>query len=282
MLDCSYSRRAHEKAKGAKGVTMAETEKVLFKVEDSLATITLNRPESMNALDADVWLALEEAANKVKSEPTIRVVIITGAGDRAFSAGLDVKAAAAGQMLSIVPQARGMGDLMTRMKDIFTMYEALPVPVIAAINGHCLGAAFELALACDIRIASENASFSLPEVRLGIVPDMGGTQRLPRVVGPGKAKELIYTSRRIDAAEALRIGLVEYVYPQEQLMSEARKLAEEIASHHPNVVQAAKRAVNVAMSHSLDIGLSYETAAALSSSALAFTQPPSGQREGKS
>jgi len=163
---------------------------------------------------------------------------------------------------------------MQEMKDIFSMYENLPVPVIAAINGYCIGAGLELVLACDIRLASETAIFSIPEITLGVIPDMGGTQRLPRIVGPGKAKELIYTGRRIDAAEALRIGLVDHVYPKDSLMSEARKLAEEIATQAPAAVQGAKRAINVAMSHSLEVGLTYETAIALTSagSAEAFRQ----------
>jgi len=258
---------------------MKNAEKVLMEIEDGTAIITLNRPQSMNAMDADVWLGLEERAKSIGSDPGIKVAIITGAGDRAFSAGLDVKAAAKGDLLSIYPQGRGADGLLTKMKEIFTMYELLPVPVIAAINGYCIGAALELVLACDIRLASKNASFSLPEVTLGIVPDMGGTQRLPRVVGPGKAKELIYTGRRIDAAEALHVGLVQHVYPDDQLMAETKKLAREIASCPPAVVQGAKRAVNMAICQGLEMGLQYETAIAVSRSASQFLEQPSEDKD---
>ena len=244
---------------------MAKSEKVLLKIEGGVATITLNRPDKLNAMDGEVWLGLEEAAGEIKHQPEVRVAILTGAGDRAFSAGVDLKAITSPEGISLGLPLRSGFEGMQRMKEIFSMYENLPVPVIAAINGYCIGAGLELVLACDIRVASESAIFSIPEITLGIIPDMGGTQRLPRIVGPGKAKELIYTGRRIDAAEALRIGLVDHVYPQDSLLSEARQLAEEIASQAPAAVQGAKRAINVAMSHSLEVGLTYETATALTS-----------------
>jgi enoyl-CoA hydratase len=243
---------------------MTGTDKVLLKVEGTLAMVVLNRPEAMNALNKEVWEGLARAASAIQEDHKVRVVILTGAGDRAFSAGLDIKAVTAGwNVLESTPHRTGP-DAMTYLKNAFTAYENLPVPVIAAINGYCLGAAFELTLCCDIRIASETASFSLPEVQLGALPDMGSTQRLPRIVGPGRAKELIFTSRRIDAAEALRIGLVDQVYPKDKLMPEVRKLAEVIASHDPAIVQAAKRAVNAAVNHGLDAGLNYETSLAMS------------------
>jgi enoyl-CoA hydratase/carnithine racemase len=154
------------------------------------------------------------------------------------------------------------------------MYEKLAVPVIAAINGYCLGGGLELALACDVRLAVESAVFSLPEVQLGIIPDLGGCQRLPRAVGIGKAKELIYTGKRIDATEALRIGLVQHVFAKGKLMEEALKMANEIAGYNPVVVQAAKRACNVAMSYPLEIGLSFET----TSSAFTMNEPQFGPR----
>jgi enoyl-CoA hydratase len=240
-----------------------KSEKVLLKIEGPIATVTLNRPERLNALDVEVWLGLEEAADAIKHQPEVRVVILTGAGDRAFSSGLDLKAVSSLEGLSAGRPLRGGFESLQHMKDIYTMYESLAVPVIAAINGYCLGAAMELVLTCDIRLASETAIFSIPEVNFGVIPDMGGTQRLPRIVGPGKAKELIFTGRRIDAAEALRIGLVDHVYPKDRLMSEGRQLAEEIASQTPTAVQGAKRAINVAMSHSLEVGLTYETVTAL-------------------
>jgi enoyl-CoA hydratase len=148
---------------------------------------------------------------------------------------------------------------------IFNMYEELAVPVIAAINGYCLGAAFELILCCDIRLACDTALFGLPEIQLGVIPDLGSTQRLPRIVGPGIAKELIMTGRRIDAAEALRVRLIDHVYPKGQLMTEASKLAEEIAKINPHLIQGAKRAVSIVASTPLDVGLRMETDICLSS-----------------
>jgi enoyl-CoA hydratase len=145
------------------------------------------------------------------------------------------------------------------LKSIFTMYEDLAIPVIGAINGYCLGAAFELSLCLDMRLASDTAIFALPEIQLGVIPDLGSTQRLPRIVPPGYAKEMILTGRRIDAAEALRIGLVDHVYPLDQVMPEAKKLAEEIAKLNPRVVQGAKRAANLWMTTPLDTGLRMET-----------------------
>ncbi|MDY6906818.1 MAG: enoyl-CoA hydratase/isomerase family protein [Chloroflexota bacterium] len=240
---------------------MTQADKVLLTIEGPIATVTLNRPDRLNAMDSDVWLGLRQAALGIIGDNDVRVAILTGAGDKAFSAGLDLKAVSAGGIS--LGQARSGFDNLRAMKAIFSMFEEMAVPVIAAINGYCMGAGMELILTCDVRLAADTSILSIPEVTFGIIPDMGGTQRLPRIVGPGKAKELIYTGRRIDAQEALRIGLVDHVYPREQLMAEARKLAEEIASMQPAAVQAAKRAINVAMSYSLDAGLNYETASAL-------------------
>lgn len=240
---------------------MLKTETVLLKIEDGIATVTLNRPEKLNALDAELWMGLEEAATAIKLEPNVRVTILTGAG-RAFCAGLDLKAVTSAEGLSTGATFGEPIEGVQYFRNVFSMYEVLPVPVIAAIQGPCIGGGMEIMLACDIRLAADDAILSIPEVTYGIIPDCGGTQRLPRVVGPSKAKELIFTGRRIDAAEALRIGLVDHVYPLDQLMSETRKLAEEIAALSPAAVRAAKRALNVAMSSSLELGLSYETATA--------------------
>lgn len=237
-------------------------DKVLLKVEGNIATVTLNRPEVLNAFDSGVWAGLEKAALRIMSKPKINVVILTGAGDRAFTAGIDLKAVTSGGLPTAGHRRRKGLDTLWMMKQVFTMYEDLPVPVIAAINGYCLGAGLELILCCDIRLAAEHAVFSLPEVDIRAVPDMGGTQRLPRLVGPGHAKELTYTARRIDAAEALRIGLVDHVYPKDKLLEEARRLAEEIASKDAAIVQASKKAINAAMSAGLEAGLKYETALA--------------------
>jgi enoyl-CoA hydratase len=189
----------------------------------------------------------------------VKVAILTGAGDRAFSAGIDLKMVASGGVGSVFTGLRPGFDSLLSLKSIFTMYEDLAIPVIGAINGYCLGAAFELSLCCDMRLASDTAIFGLPEIQFGVIPDLGSTQRLPRIVPPGYAKELILTGRRIDAAEALRIGLVDHVYPLDQVMPEAKKLAEEIAKLNPRIVQGAKRAANLWMTTPLDAGLRMET-----------------------
>ena len=244
---------------------MANQDAVRLDIEGAIATVLLNRPEAMNAFSPDVWAGLQQAAQSIKETPDVRVVIITGAGDRAFSAGLDLKAVAAGEAGPRESAKYREGfDSLHNLKSILA-YGDLAVPVIAAVNGYCLGVALELALCCDIRLASDNAVFGLPEVQLGVMVDVGSTQRLPRIVGLSKAKELIFTGRRIDAAEALRIGLVDYVYPKDQLMTEARKLADEIAKQNPGIVQGAKRATNLTMSIPLDVGLRMETDICLAS-----------------
>jgi len=229
--------------------------------EQGIALVTLNRPEALNALNQDLWRGLRDTAQNIKENPAIRVVIITGAGEKAFTAGMDLKmiAGGGGGSAQLFPNYRGGYDSLYGLKMVITMYEELAVPVIGAINGYCLGAGLEMSLCFDMRLASENAVFGLPEMPLGVIPDLGSTQRLPRLIGYGKAKELIITGRRIDAAEALRIGLVEYVYPKDQLMPEARKLAEEIAKLNPRLVEGAKRAVNMSLSTPLDSGLRLET-----------------------
>jgi enoyl-CoA hydratase len=243
-----------------KGGQMSEKDAVRLDIQDAIATVLLNRPEALNAFSRDVFLGLQEAAEAIKETPEVRAVILTGAGDKAFSAGLDLKMAASGRGLAdIFPQYRQGYDLLFGLKAIFTAYEELPVPVIAAINGYCLGAAMELILCCDTRLACEGAVFALPEIQLGVIPDLGSTQRLPRIVGPGIAKELILTGRRIDTAEALRVRLVDHVYPRDQLMAEARKLAGEIARIDPLLIQGAKRAITLALSTPLDVGLRMET-----------------------
>jgi enoyl-CoA hydratase len=229
-------------------------------IDGPIATVLINRPEARNALNRDAFLGLQQAAQSLKENADVRVAILTGSGDRAFSAGIDLKMVASGGAGSAVMAGYRAGyDQLYGLKSIWTMYEELAVPVIAAINGYCLGAAFELVLCCDMRLASDTAVFGLPEIQFGVIPDLGSTQRLPRIVPPGIAKELILTGRRIDAAEALRIGLVDHVYPLDQLMAEAKKLAEEIAKLNPRVVQGAKRAANLFMTTPLDTGLRMET-----------------------
>ena len=244
---------------------MANQDAVQLDIKDSIATVLLNRPKALNAFDHDVLLGLREQAQAIKENPQVRVVIMTGAGHKAFSAGLDLKMVASGGDMDVLPGHRQGYDSLYGLKMIFTMYEDLAVPVIAAINGYCLGAALELILCCDMRLACDTAVFGLPEIQLGVIPDLGSTQRLPRIIGPGSAKELIMTGRRIDAAEAIRIRLVDHVYPKEQLMIEANKLAAELARINPHLIHGAKRAVNIAGSTPLDIGLRMETDICLSS-----------------
>lgn len=229
--------------------------------ELGIATVTMNRPEAMNAFNMDMWMGVKDRAEEIKENPGIRVVIVTGAGQKAFTAGMDLKMISQGGSGSsaLFSKLRKGYDPLYELKMILTRWEDLAVPVIAAINGHCLGAGMEFILCLDMRLASDNAFFSLPEMRFGVMPDLGSTQRLPRLVGVGLAKELIITARRINAVEALRIGLVDHVYPQSELMGEARKLAEEIAKMNPKLVEGAKRAVNISMSTPLDIGLRMET-----------------------
>jgi len=245
---------------------MANQDAVQLEIKDSIATVLLNRPKALNAFNHEVLLGLQEQAQAIRDNPKVRVVIMTGAGDKAFSAGLDLKMVASGSgPMDIFPSYRQGYDSLYGLKMIFTMYEDLAVPVIAAINGYCLGAAFELILCCDMRMASDTAMFGLPEIQLGVIPDLGSTQRLPRLVGPGIAKELIMTGRRIDAAEARRVRLVDHVYPGDRLMVEAKKLAEEIARIDTHLIQGAKRAVNITASTPLDVGLRMETDICLSS-----------------
>lgn len=241
---------------------MSDQEVITMEIDDrGIALVTLNRPGAMNALNEDLWAGLLNTAQSIKQNPDIRVVIVTGAGERAFSAGMDLKmiAGGGGAGNKLFPNYRGGYDSLYGMKMIFTLYEELACPVIGAINGFCLGAAMEMSLCFDMRLASENAVFGLPEMPLSVIPDLGSTQRLPRIVGIGLSKELIITGRKINAAEALRIGLVDHVYPKDRLMPEARKLAEEIAALDPRKVAAAKRAVNMTMSTPLDAGLRLET-----------------------
>lgn len=237
-------------------------DKVVWEKDGNIAWIRINRPEVMNAIDLDVWGRMPEVAKEIGDDRSIRVAILTGAGDKAFSAGLDLKAG--GQLTSgqagdsLASFIRGFLEKLEELQACWTSLEKLRVPVIAAVNGYCLGAACELILACDIRLASEKAVFSIPEVLFNIVPDQGSTQRLPRIVGQGMARELMFTGKRIDAIEALRIGLVNHVYPHEELLEKAKEMALQIASNGPLSVEATKRALNMSMRLPLYEGLEYE------------------------
>ncbi len=205
--------------------------------DGAIATITVNRPEALNAFNAAQLDALLARVAEVAADAAIRAIIITGAGERAFIAGADIKA-----MQTIAPlEARAFAALGQR---VCAAIERAPQPTIAAINGFALGGGCEIALACDIRLAAASATLGQPEVGLGILPGWGGTQRLPRLVGAGIAKEIIFTGRQVGAEEALRIGLVNAVHPAEALLPQARALAAQIAANGPLAVRHAKEAIN--------------------------------------
>ena len=221
-----------------------QMEYVVYEQNGFIGTLTINRPKALNALNKQVLTEINEALDEI-CMCSLRCLIITGAGDKSFVAGADI-----GEM-SVLNREEGTawGKFGN---DIFRRLETLPVPTIAAINGFALGGGCELAMSCDIRICSENAVFGQPEVGLGITPGFGGTQRLARIVGIGKAKEMIYTASNIKADEAYRIGLVNKVVPQEELMATAQKMAAKIASNAPVAVRLAKKAINEGLQVDMD------------------------------
>lgn len=222
--------------------------------EGGVATVTLDRPERHNALGVRIVGELQEALEKIEGSGEVRAVILTGAGDKAFCSGADLKERAGMDADERWAHNRSMVALAEHLA-------RLQVPTIAALNGLAFGGGLEIALACDFRLAAEGARFALPEVGLGIIPGAGGTQRLPRLVGPTRAKEMILTGRRINAGRALEIGLVSEVVPTESLMEAARALAGEIAANSPLALAYAKAAVDLAAETTLEQGLRYETAA---------------------
>ena len=236
-------------------------ERILFSVENSIATVSLNRPDKANSFDGEMWLALEDTADAIRKNPDVKVVLLTGEG-KSFCGGLDINKASSEGLFLGDRTLRSGTETLSYLSEVLTLYEKLPVPVIAAIRGGCIGLGLELALVCDFRLASESAVFSIPEVVFGLVPDCGGTQRLPRLIGPAMAKELIYTGRRVDAAEALRIGLVNHIYPENELMDKVNEIAQSIAANPEEAVQASKRSINAAKNMTLEAGLKFETAAA--------------------
>ena len=217
-----------------------------YEVDGAVGIITINRPKALNALNEDVLNELEQAFDAVDLS-VVRCLILTGAGEKSFVAGADIGA------MSTMTKAEGAA-FGKKGNDIFLKIEKFPIPVIAAINGFALGGGCEISMSCDIRICSENALFGQPEVGLGITPGFGGTQRLARLVGAGMAKQLIYTARNIDAAEAKRIGLVNEVYPLADLMPAAKKMAAGIAGNAPIAVRACKKAINEGLQVSIDEG----------------------------
>jgi len=227
---------------------------VKVEMEEHLAIITLNRPEALNALNAKVLSELTMTFEHLSMAADVGAIILTGAGDRAFAAGADIKEMSGLngiEMQRFSEMGRRLGDVMASCSK----------PVIAAINGFALGGGCELAMACDIRIASDRAKLGQPEVNLGIIPGFGGTQRLPRLVGPGWASELVLTGETIDAATAERIGLVNRVVPHDTLMSEARALAARILAKGPAAIALAKACLRAAQEMPLAAGLTFETSA---------------------
>ncbi len=223
---------------------------IKYETHDAVGIITIDRQEALNALNTEVLNELDSVINSIDLD-TIRVVILTGAGTKSFVAGADIA-----EMCHL---SRSEGKRFSHKGlRVFRKLELLPAPVIAAVNGYALGGGCELALSCDIRICSENAMFGQPEVTLGITPGFGGTQRLARTIGVGKAKEMIYTAKPIKADEAYRLGLVNAVYPQEQLVPEAIQLAEKIARNAPIAVRACKEAINYGLQVDIDSSLRIE------------------------
>ena len=219
--------------------------------DGAVATLTINRPQVYNALNRQVLGELSAALDDLERDPDVRVVIITGEGDRAFVAGADI----AEMKPMTVAEARAFGMFGQR---VFEKIERLSKPVIAAINGYALGGGCELALACDIRLASDRAKLGQPEVTFGITCGFGGTQRLARLVGPAWAKQLVFTGDMIDADTAARIGLVNEVVPHGELLSRAKEMADKIASRAPVAVSLSKTAVNVGLEAGLNAGLQLE------------------------
>jgi len=222
---------------------------ILWEVREEVGILTINRPEVRNALNPEAWSEIRAALEAAEDDPQVRVVVITGAGEKAFCAGADI---------SRLTQFT-MWDILDRKTDrIFAYIHNFPKPIIAAINGLALGGGCELAMACDFRVGSENARLGQPEINIGIFPGGGATQRLQRLVGVGRAKELIFTGDIIDAREAERIGLLNKVFPPQELMDRAMEIARKMCLKSPVALRLAKSAINIGMETGLQAGLAYE------------------------
>ena len=217
---------------------------IKYEEENNIAVITIDRPKALNALNAEILWEINHIFDYIDTNK-IRAIILTGAGKKSFVAGADIS--------SMYPLSKAESEAWGKNgNDIFRKIETFPIPVIAAVNGFALGGGCEIAMSCDIRICSDNAVFGQPEVGLGIIPGFGGTQRLARLIGAGKAKEMIYACTNVKAEEAKAIGLVNAVYPPEELLAEAKKLAEKIAKNAPIAVRACKKAINDGLDVSMD------------------------------
>ncbi len=227
---------------------------IRYESAGSVATVTINRPEKLNALSHAVIGDLAQAAEEIAGDPNIRAAILTGAGEKAFVAGADISEIAAFSPL----EAR---TFALRGQQVFRRWESLGKPVVAAVNGYALGGGLELAMACTVRFASENAKLGQPEVKLGIIPGYGGTQRLPRLVGRGRALELLLSGEPVSAAEALRIGLVNAVVPQPELMNHSRAWLDKVLANAPVALAMTMEAVDAGLNMGLEEGLRFEAAA---------------------
>jgi enoyl-CoA hydratase len=228
-----------------------EYHNIKYEKDGPLAIVTIDRPKSLNALNNEMISELHDCFDNIHNDLSVLCAIITGGGEKAFIAGADI-----GELTTL--DVSGGKALCDRGQELLFKIENLPQPVIAAINGFALGGGCELAMACDIRLASENAKLGQPEVSLGIIPGYGGTQRLPRLVGRGKAMEIILTGDMVGASEAKAIGLVDEVYPAVELMAKAREMALKIASKGPLAVRAAKDAINHGLEVDLATGCKHE------------------------
>lgn len=224
---------------------------IIVEVENEIAVVTISREKSLNALNSETLAELKECFENIAARKDVRVLILTGAGKKAFVAGADISE----MVNATLAEGRKMGMLA---KEAFMLLETMPQVTIAAVNGYALGGGCEISMACDIRIASDNAKFGQPEVGLGILPGFGGTQRLARLVGKGRAKEIIFTCDQIDAQEAYRIGLANKVVPQDELLDTCKSMAEKIMSKGSYAISLAKEAINTGLETDLASGLTLE------------------------
>lgn len=240
---------------------------VILEVADQIATVTINRPRSLNALNTETLTELNACFTELEKRKDVRVVILTGAGSKSFVAGADIS-----EMVNGTPaDGRAMSLLAL---ETFNKLENMPQVTIAAVNGYALGGGCEICMSCDIRVAAENAVFGQPECGLGIIPGFGGTQRLARLIGKGRAKELIFTCDKIDAQEAYRIGLANKVVPAEELMDTCHKMAKKILSKASYAISLAKSVINAGMDMDLTNGLRMEA------DAFGFTFSTHDKKEG--
>jgi enoyl-CoA hydratase len=246
---------------------MAGHDVVLYEKKENIAILTFNRPEALNALNTEVNIQLIDMLDAAEKDLEVKVIVLTGSGKKAFVAGADIKE------MTDMDAMRAREHALKAKRAVDRIYH-LTKPVIAAVNGFCLGGGMEYALACDFRVASENAQFGLPEINLGIMPGSAGTQRLPRLIGMGKAKELIYSGSMIDANQALNLGLINYIFAGESLLDETLKLARKIASKSTVALSLIKSAMNKGTEIDLESASMFE----IDCFALCFTTKE--QREG--